>query len=80
MFNPAVAALTAPPVSVVQDWRASYDGSLGPMIDMSQAVPGYEAQPDMIGALVTAAGDPEAAKYGRVEGDQRLRGLCDAFG
>ena len=73
MFNPAVAALTAPPVSVVQDWRASYDGSLGPMIDMSQAVPGYDAHPDMIGALAASARDPDAAKYGRVEGDQGLR-------
>ena len=55
MFNPAVAALTAPPVSVVQDWRASYDGSLGAMIDMSQAVPGYDAHPDMTAALAAAA-------------------------
>ena len=38
MFNPAVSKLTAPPVSVVQDWRASYDGSHGPLIDMSQAI------------------------------------------
>ena len=73
MFNPAVAALTAPPVSIVQDWRDSYDGSLGPMIDMSQAVPGYDAHPDMIGALAASARDPDAAKYGRVEGDQGLR-------
>ena len=51
MFNPAISKLTAPPVSVVQDWRASYDGRLGDLIDMSQAVPGYAAHPDMIMAL-----------------------------
>jgi len=73
MFNPAITTLTAPPVSVVQDWRASYDGRLGPMIDMSQAVPGYPAHPDMLAALAAAAATPEAARYGRVEGDEGLR-------
>ena len=48
MFNPAISKLTAPPVSVVQDWRASYDGRLGELIDMSQAVPGYAAHPETV--------------------------------
>jgi aspartate/methionine/tyrosine aminotransferase len=73
MFNPAVSALTAPPVSVVQDWRASYNGSKGQMIDMSQAVPGYDAHPNMTAALTAAAADTDSAKYGRVEGDWELR-------
>ena len=73
MFNPAVSRLTAPPVSVVQDWRASYGGSRGPLIDMSQAVPGYPAHPDMTKALQAAASDQDAARYGRVEGDWDLR-------
>ena len=72
-FNPAIAALTAPPVSLVQDWRASYDGSKGDMIDMSQAVPGYAAHPDMLAALSAAAGEADSARYGRVEGDADLR-------
>ncbi|MDB2324793.1 aminotransferase [Alphaproteobacteria bacterium] len=72
-FNPAIANLTAPPVSVVQDWRASYDGSKGALIDMSQAVPGYDAHPSMLAALAAAAGTPDAARYGRVEGDESLR-------
>ena len=55
MFNPAVSKLTAPPVSVVQDWKASYDGTRGPLIDMSQAVPGYPAHPDLTKALEAAA-------------------------
>lgn len=84
MFNPAVAALTAPPVSVVQDWRASYNGGHGALIDMSQAVPGYDAHPDMTAALTAAASNADAAKYGRVEGDQDLRAayaahLCDIY-
>ena len=73
MFNPAITALTAPPVSVVQDWRASYAGQLGPLIDMSQAVPGYDAHADMTAALQAAAADTGTAKYGRVEGDTTLR-------
>jgi aspartate/methionine/tyrosine aminotransferase len=73
MFNPAVSKLTAPPVSVVQDWRAAYDGSRGDMIDMSQAVPGYTAHPDMTQALERAAANTDAARYGRVEGDWELR-------
>ena len=73
MFNPAISRLTAPPVSVVQDWRASYDGSRGQLIDMSQAVPGYAAHPDMTAALEAAAANPDSARYGRVEGDRDLR-------
>jgi len=73
MFNPAIETLTAPPVSVVQDWRSSYDGSKGDLIDMSQAVPGYAAHPDIMAALTAAASQPDAARYGKVEGDDDLR-------
>ena len=73
MFNPAISKLTAPPVSVVQDWRASYEGGKGPLIDMSQAVPGYAAHPAMLSALEAAAANPDSARYGRVEGDWELR-------
>ena len=73
MFNPAITALNAPPVSIVQDWIASYDGTKGALIDMSQAVPGYAAHPDMLRALKQAGADPAAAKYGAVEGDASLR-------
>ena len=41
MFNPAIARLTAPPVAIVQNWIDQYQGDHGPLIDMSQAVPGY---------------------------------------
>ncbi len=73
MFNPAIANLTAPPVSIVQDWRTSYSGEVGPLIDMSQAVPGYSAHPEMLRALADASATPNAAGYGRVEGDDSLR-------
>lgn len=73
MFNPAIKALNAPPVSTVLDWKASYDGRHGEMIDMSQAVPGYPAHPDMLNALANAAASADNARYGRVEGDDNLR-------
>ena len=47
MFNSAVTTLNAPPVSIVLNWKSSYDGANGPLIDMSQAVPGYSAHPDI---------------------------------
>ncbi len=73
MFNAAVASLNAPPVSVVLNWKSSYDGAKGPLIDMSQAVPGYPAHDDILRALATAAADPALARYGPVEGDPALR-------
>ncbi len=73
MFNSAVATLNAPPVSIVLNWKSSYDGANGPLIDMSQAVPGYSAHPDILTALAKAASDPVLARYGPVEGDPEFR-------
>ncbi|MFZ9135334.1 MAG: aminotransferase class I/II-fold pyridoxal phosphate-dependent enzyme [Candidatus Puniceispirillaceae bacterium] len=73
MFNSAVATLNAPPVSVVLNWKSSYDGANGPLIDMSQAVPGYASHPDILAALAAAAADPALARYGPVEGDPDFR-------
>ena len=84
MFNTAVTKLNAPPVSVVLNWKSSYDDSQGPLIDMSQAVPGYAAHDYMLAALGQAAADPELARYGPVEGDTTLRNayaahLCELY-
>ena len=84
MFNTAVTKLNAPPVSVVLNWKSSYDDSQGPLIDMSQAVPGYAAHDDMLAALGQAAANPELARYGPVEGDTTLRNayaahLCELY-
>jgi hypothetical protein len=73
MFNSAVATLNAPPVSIVLNWKSSYDGANGALIDMSQAVPGYSAHPDILAALATGASDPALARYGPVEGDPGFR-------
>ncbi|MDB5511777.1 MAG: aminotransferase [Enterovirga sp.] len=72
-INPAVAAVASPPIPEARSWAARYDGALGPVVDLTQAVPGYPAHPDMVRKLVEAAGDPESFAYGHITGDLALR-------
>jgi aspartate/methionine/tyrosine aminotransferase len=72
-LNPAIDLLSPPPVPSVQRWAAAYSGIHGPLIDLSQAVPGYPAHPDLLRWLGEAAGDPALAGYGPIEGDNVLR-------
>ena len=55
------------PLSQPLDWKSSYDNTKGPLIDMSQAVPGYAAHDDILASLAVAAVDPNLARYGPVE-------------
>jgi len=73
-FNPLVQTLAAPPIPEVQAWKRDYDGHLGPLIDLSQAVPGYPPHPDMLGWLGEAASSVAMAGYGDIEGEPELRG------
>ncbi len=72
-INQNVANLSAPPVAVVQDWISSYDGRHGPLIDLSQAVPGYPPHPDLAAAIGRAAADAGSHNYGFIEGEPALR-------
>lgn len=72
-FNPLVETLAAPPIPEVQAWKRDYDGHLGPLIDLSQAVPGYPPHPDMLRWLGEAANSPSMAGYGDIEGEPDLR-------
>ena len=72
-FNPLVETLAAPPIPEVQAWKRDYDGRLGPLIDLSQAVPGYPPHPDMLTWLGQAASSPSMAGYGDIEGEPELR-------
>ncbi len=74
-FNKTVSALCAPPIPVVQQWVQSYDGGFGPVMDLSQAVPGYPPHPDMLKWLGEAASDPANARYGKIEGEKNLRAV-----
>ncbi|MDP3525155.1 MAG: aminotransferase, partial [Hoeflea sp.] len=61
------------PIPEVQAWKREYDGRLGPLIDLSQAVPGYPPHPDMLTWLGQAASSPAMAGYGDIEGEPDLR-------
>lgn len=72
-INPDVGAVAAPPIPEARGWAERYDGSLGPAIDLTQAVPGYPAHPEMIDRLAAAARDPANYAYGNITGDLALR-------
>ena len=72
-INPLVENLAAPPIPEVQAWKRDYDGRLGPLIDLSQAVPGYPPHADMLRWLGEAASSPSMAGYGDIEGEPELR-------
>jgi aspartate/methionine/tyrosine aminotransferase len=72
-FNPLIAGQSLPPVPAVQAWAKAYRGGAGPLIDLSQAVPGYPPHPDLLGWLGDAARSLGNAGYGAIEGDYALR-------
>ena len=72
-LNPAVDNLALPAIPAVQAWAREYDGAHGPLLDLSQAVPGYPPPPEMLGWLADAAGSTDATNYGEIEGEPVLR-------
>ncbi|PRD44248.1 aspartate/tyrosine/aromatic aminotransferase [Phyllobacterium phragmitis] len=73
IFNPLVANLSAPPIPLVQAWAEEYSGAHGPLIDLSQAVPGYPPHRDMLQWLGEAASSTAYTGYGPIEGETVLR-------
>jgi aspartate/methionine/tyrosine aminotransferase len=72
-FNSLVEGLSPPPVPAVAAWGRAYDGSQGPLLDLSQAVPGYPPHPDMLRLLGEAASSRAFTGYGPIEGEAALR-------
>jgi len=72
-FNPLVAALGTPPIPAIKEWARGYEGDHGPLIDLSQAAPGYPPHPRLLAALAEAAGSASTAGYGPIEGEAVLR-------
>ncbi len=71
-LNPLLVATDGPPIPAAAAWRAGYDGRLGPLIDLAQAVPGRP--PDgLLDRLGGAAREPATAAYGPILGDTDLR-------
>lgn len=72
-FNSLVEKLAPPPVPSVFAWGRAYDGTRGPLIDLSQAVPGYPPHPGMLSLLGEMASSAAYCGYGAIEGDADLR-------
>ena len=71
-------AVAAPPIPAARQWAARYDGRAGPALDMTQAVPGYPAHPELLKRLGEAAGRADMAGYGDIAGDAPLRAALAA--
>jgi aspartate/methionine/tyrosine aminotransferase len=71
--NSHLLATASPPIPEAQGWAKRYEGGLGPLVDLAQAVPGYPPHPDILDALASAAASPLVARYGAILGDSDLR-------
>ncbi len=72
-INPLVRDLSGPPIPAVQRWAAAYGLDNGPLLDFSQAVPGYPPHADLLGWLGVAAASTALTGYGEIEGEPVLR-------
>jgi aspartate/methionine/tyrosine aminotransferase len=72
-LNPAIDALSMPAIPKVQAWARAYGGAHGPLLDLSQAVPGYPPPPEMLAWLGEAGASPDMTGYGNIEGEPDLR-------
>jgi aspartate/methionine/tyrosine aminotransferase len=75
-INPLVADVGSPPIPEAQAWTRRYDGAHGPLVNLSQAVPGSAPHPDFLKRLAETAGSAAGAKYGPISGDVDL---CAAY-
>jgi aspartate/methionine/tyrosine aminotransferase len=73
LLNALVTDVGSPPIPEARAWLDRYDGAYGPVINLSQAVPGNAPHHGILERLAMAAGSPEAAKYGPINGDADLR-------
>ena len=72
-LNPDLLDTGTPPIPQAQGWARAYDGAAGPLIDLSQAVPGSAPPEALLQRLAEAAAQPDSARYGGITGDARLR-------
>ncbi len=72
-LSPRIQATAEPAIPTARSWAARYAGQAGPVIDLTQAVPGYPPHPALLEQLGRAAGDAALAGYGPIDGDPALR-------
>lgn len=68
-----IEATFAAPIPQAKAWANRYDGRAGPIIDLTQAVPGYPTHPDLAARLAEGGASPIQARYGTIDGDEILR-------
>jgi aspartate/methionine/tyrosine aminotransferase len=69
----AVAATILPPIPKAQAWIQTYDNSAGPLLNLSQGVPGDPPCQEVLQGLAVASADPASAGYGAIAGEPQLR-------
>ncbi|NIX77690.1 aminotransferase [Microvirga terricola] len=72
-INALVADVGSPPIPEAQSWTKRYDGAYGPLINLSQAVPGNAPHPGMLERMAATAGSAAGSQYGPINGDGDLR-------
>ncbi len=72
-INPLVADVGSPPIPEAQAWTRRYDGSYGPLINLSQAVPGNAPHRELLERMAAVAGSSSGSQYGPINGDAPLR-------
>ena len=75
-FNPDVGAIEAPPIAEARRWIRP-DAEL-PLIDVTQAVPGYPPATELVAHLAEAVTEAETAGYTEIEGIAPLRAALAA--
>ena len=73
IVNPYLVDTGTPPIPEAKAWATRYGSARGPLVDLSQAVPGYPAPPALLERIASAAGAAATAGYGPIEGDSDLR-------
>ncbi len=72
--NPLLGAVASPPVAEVHGWIAGRRFPSGkPLLDVSQAVPGYPPDPSLNRHLAATVGDPDVSLYTEIRGTPELR-------
>jgi aspartate/methionine/tyrosine aminotransferase len=72
--NPAVTAVSPPPIADVQAWVAGREfPPHRPLLDVAQAVPGYPPAAALVEHVARTAADPASAAYSPITGLAALR-------
>ena len=72
-LSPRLARTAAPAIPAARAWGVGYDGAAGPVLDLTQAVPGYPPPDALLARLAEEAGRAANAGYGPIDGDPLLR-------